>query len=61
MRKEPITTRNLAQLAWASGHRGVSGLARAIGRHRVTVYQAVQNPARHTPTIRAIRKALRNR
>ena len=56
---EPLTTRNLARLAWASGHRGVTGLAKAIGRHRVTLYQAIQSPEQHRPTVRAIKRALK--
>jgi hypothetical protein len=56
-----ITARNLAQLAWAAGHRGVTGLAKSIRRHRVTVYRAVREPNRHRPTFRAIHKALGNR
>lgn len=52
------TTRTIKRTAWAAGYTGVVGLAKAIGRSRETVYQALENPQSYGPTIRAIEKAL---
>lgn len=54
-----IDAKDLPRLAWLNGYRGVTGLAKAIGRHRVTVHQAAKNPNKYKPTHRAITRALR--
>lgn len=56
-----IDPENLARLAWLNGHKGVAGLSRAVGKHRVTIYRAVKQPKRYGPTFRAIKRALPRR
>lgn len=56
--KHKMATRNLAPRAWRAGYRGVTGLAAALGIHRVTVYRAMANPHQHGPTFRRIEQAL---
>lgn len=58
MTDRSLTLNNLASLSWKTGYRGVSGLARAINRNRVTVYAAIRNPQRYAPTYRLIARAL---
>lgn len=53
-----INKQNLRQLAWKRGFHGVSGLAKSIGRSRVTLHRAVRWPDQYAPTMRAIKKAL---
>lgn len=53
-----INKKNLRKLAWQKGFAGVSGVAKAIGKSRVTVHRAVNNPHRYGPTIRAMEKIL---
>ena len=48
----------LNQRAWAAGFRGVAGLAKHVGRHRVTLHNAVRYPERYGPTVAAIEEAL---
>lgn len=54
-----VNTKNLRMLAWKAGHHGVTGLAKSIGRSRVTVWKAVREPNRFRPTYRAVLGALR--
>lgn len=53
-----LTKENLSRLAHARGFRGVAGLARRVGRHRVSIYRALKNPNQNRPTMRAIERAL---
>lgn len=53
-----INKKNLRQLAWQRGYHGVSGLAKAIGRSRVTVHRAVRWPDQFAPTMKKIENAL---
>ena len=57
-RPQKITTSNLRRLAWKNGFDGVVGLARAIGRSKVTVYRAVKRPHHFGPTVRKLREVL---
>lgn len=62
MRSAPqITTRNIAQHAWRAGFRGVTGLARELGVHRVSVYKALRFPNRHRPLVRRLHDAVTQR
>jgi len=53
-----ITKNNLRRLAWQRGYHGVTGLARAIGKSRVTVHRAVANPHRFSPTMKKLAEVL---
>jgi hypothetical protein len=53
-----INKKNLRLLAWKRGFHGVSGVARAIGRSRVTVHRAMNHPARYSPTIKKLEGVL---
>lgn len=53
-----IKPENLERLCWVAGFEGVSGLARHIKRHRVTVHRAVKNPEQYGPTFRKIEEVL---
>jgi hypothetical protein len=53
-----LNTRSLVKLSWRAGFRGVSGLAKALGVHRVSVYRAVRDPKRHSPTYNRVEEAL---
>lgn len=39
-RRVTITSKNVNQMAWMKGYRGVAGLARELGVHRVSVFRA---------------------
>ena len=56
--KSQVTVQNLNQLCYVAGYRGVAGLARHIGRHRVTVWKAVRWPDQNGPTFNLISEAL---
>lgn len=56
---EKIKPENFERLCWKAGYEGPAGLARHIGRHRVTVHRAVKNPKQYGPTFRRIKEALR--
>lgn len=58
MARVTLSRRNLSRLAHAKGFRGVAGLARRLGRNRVTLYQALKNPNRYKPTVKAMQEAL---
>ncbi len=53
-----INKRNLRRLAWQRGYHGVTGVAAAIGKSRVTVHRAVKNPSRFKPTMKKLREVL---
>ncbi len=53
-----INKHNLRQLAWRNGYQGVTGVARAIGKSRVTVHRAVSNPNRFSPTMKKLTEVL---
>jgi len=53
-----INKNNLRQLSWKRGFHGVSGVAIAIGRSRVTVHRAVKNPERYGPTMEKLKRVL---
>lgn len=53
-----VNAKNLRRLCWKNDFHGIAGLARAIGRSRVTVHRAVVNPQRFGPTYELIKKAL---
>ena len=53
-----INKHNLRQLAWQRGYHGVTGVARAIGKSRVTVHRAVSNPSRFSPTMKKLAEVL---
>lgn len=53
-----VNQKNLRQLCWQRGYHGVSGLARQIGRSRITVHRAVRWPDQFGPTYRLIQEAL---
>lgn len=55
---QKIKPENFERLCWAAGFRGPAGLARHIGRHRVTVHRAVKNPKQFGPTFRKITEVL---
>lgn len=56
-----VTKENLQALAWKAGYKGVPGLARALKRHRITVWRAVRWPDQFGPTYRAILAAVGGR
>jgi DNA-binding MurR/RpiR family transcriptional regulator len=58
--KPSVTVSTVNRLAWTAGFEGVAGLARHIRRNRVTVWNAVRFPDRHTPTFNKIVEALTN-
>lgn len=53
-----INKHNLRQLAWQRGFEGVTGVAQAIGKSRVTVHRAVSNPSRYKPTMKKLSEIL---
>ena len=53
-----ITTATVARLAWSRGYKGVAGLAKALGRNRVTIWCAVRWPGRYGPTMKMIEEVL---
>lgn len=53
-----VNKTNLRMLCWKRGYHGVTGLAKAIGKSRVTVHRAVSNPSRFGPTVKLIEKSL---
>ena len=53
-----VTVETLQGLCWKRGYRGVTGLAEAIGRSRVTVHRAVKRPHLSGPTYRLVCAAL---
>ena len=53
-----INKNNLRLLAWRRGFHGVTGVAKAIGRSRVTVHRAMTNPTRFTPTVKKLEEVL---
>lgn len=53
-----ITTGNLRLLCWQAGFHGVAGLAREIGRSRITVHRAVRWPDQFGPTYKLIQEKL---
>lgn len=57
-RSSTINKKNLRQLAWKRGYHGVSGVAKAIGRSRVTVHRAMNHPNRYSPTIKKLEAVL---
>ncbi len=57
-RVSKINKKNLRQLSWRRGYHGVSGVARAIGRSRVTVHRAMNFPGRYGPTIKKLEEVL---
>lgn len=57
-RASKINKHNLRQLAWAKGYRGISGLAVAIGKSRVTIHRAVNRPGTFGPTIKQLENIL---
>ena len=58
MSNPQITKESIQALAWGAGFKGVPGLARAIKRHRITVWRAVRWPDQFGPTYRLICEAL---
>ena len=58
MSNPQITKESIQALAWGAGFKGVPGLARAIKRHRITVWRAVRLPDQFGPTYRLICEAL---
>lgn len=57
-RNRRLSIRRLRDLADAAGFDGVHGLARHLGRNRVTIYKALRFPSQYGPTITAIEHAL---
>lgn len=53
-----VDSRNLRALCWARGFRGIPGLAKHIGRSRVTVWRAARRPDQFGPTYAKMLKAL---
>ena len=53
-----INKSNLQQLAWKRGYRGVTGVAKAIGKSRVTVHRAVRWPDQYGPTMEKLSEVL---
>jgi len=53
-----VNVKNLRQLCWKNGFEGVVGLAKHIGRSRVTVHRATKRPHIFGPTYRKIEEAL---
>jgi len=53
-----INKHNLRLLAWRRGYHGVTGVARAIGKSRVTVHRAVSDPHRYSPTMKKLAEVL---
>lgn len=56
--RRKVNSGNLRMLAWRRGFHGVVGLAKAIGRSRVTVHRAVKRPNSFRPTYTLVEKAL---
>lgn len=56
--RKKINKYNLRQLAWRRGFEGVTGLARAIGKSRVSVHRAVNEPHRYKPTMKKLAEVL---
>jgi hypothetical protein len=55
---QKVNKNNLRKLCWSRGYHGVSGLARELGRSRVTIHRAVRWPDQFGPTMRLIERAL---
>lgn len=53
-----LSSSTLRELCWRAGYSGVVGLARHLGRSRVTIHRAVRWPDQFGPTYELIRKAL---
>ncbi|MCW5559187.1 MAG: hypothetical protein KIT22_15325 [Verrucomicrobiae bacterium] len=53
-----LTSRSVNQIAWRRGYRGVAGLARALGVHRVSVFRAANPKTRLTGLRKRIEAAL---
>jgi hypothetical protein len=53
-----INKQNLRELAWRAGYRGVTDLAKAVGRNRCVIHHAVDNPRRYGPTMKKLREVL---
>lgn len=56
--RRTITREKLSAMCWKAGYRGVTGVAKAIGKSRVTVHQAVNHPQTYSPTMKKLRKVL---
>ncbi len=55
-----VNVKNLRRLCWQRGFHGVAGLARKLGRNRVTIYRAIEHPSRFGPAYKLIQEALVN-
>jgi len=53
-----INTKNLTELCWRKGFRGVPALARHVKRARSTIWRAVRWPDQFGPTYQKIQEAL---
>jgi hypothetical protein len=56
-----LEPQNLRELAGLNGFTSVEALAAHIGKHRVSLYNALYRPQGHVPIISALEKALPNR
>jgi hypothetical protein len=56
-----VNRNNLKRLCWKRGFQGVAGLAKKIGRARITVHRAVRWPDQFGPTYKKIQEALREK
>jgi hypothetical protein len=53
-----VNEKNLRELAWKAGYRGVVGLAKAMNKSRVTVHRAAKRPKRYGPTYQKLEELL---
>jgi DNA-binding phage protein len=54
-----VNRENLRRLCWQKRFKGVTGLARAIGKHRTSIHRAVNTPSGFPRTYQLVLKALR--
>ena len=59
--RRKINTGNLRRLCWARGFEGVAGLAKALGKSRVTIHRAAKRPGLFGPTYKLMEEALLER
>jgi len=61
MKELLLQSGNLRRLAAMNGFESVGALAEFIGRHRVSLYNALHRPEANGPTLAALNKALPKR